>query len=66
MDENAYICGLTIAYGNQRWRRTATRKWQTLMFGSHGPSVGLSWKWRNVSSEKVPDNVKEVAEKPNK
>lgn len=60
----AKICGKTIAYGSQRWRVDESGNWSVLMFGSHGPNdppVGLSWKWRYISGERVPDDVKRLA-----
>ena len=60
----ATICGKTIAYGKQRYRIDSSDNWQVLMFGSHGPNdpiVGLSWKWRYIPIDRVPDEVKKAA-----
>jgi len=54
----------TIAYGKQRYRVDGSGNWQALMFGSHGPNdppVGLSYKWCRIPADKVPDEVKKLA-----
>lgn len=61
--EKASVCEKTIAYGRQRWRVSGGH-WQVLMFGSHGPNDpqrGLSWKWHDISKERVPHEVKRLA-----
>lgn len=58
------VCEITISHGNQRYRTDRNGRWQVLMFGSHGPNdppVGLSWKWHPIPEDKVPDEVKRLA-----
>ncbi len=62
--ENTRISEKTISHGNQRYRTDLKGSWQVLMYGSHGPNdppVGLSWKWRHIPAERVPDEVKKAA-----
>ncbi|MCK5450369.1 MAG: hypothetical protein KAI70_01240 [Candidatus Omnitrophica bacterium] len=59
------ITGKTISHGRQTYRTDMEGHWQVLMFGSHGPNdppVGLSWKWRHIPADKVPNEVKKMAE----
>ncbi len=63
--EDTRISEKTIAHGRQRYRTSMDGTWQVLMYGSHGPSdppVGLSWKWRHIPKDRVPDEVKRVAQ----
>ena len=60
----AKICGKTISYGKNRYRTDLKGNWQVEMYGSHGPDdppVGLSYKWHRIPVDKVPDEVKKLA-----
>ena len=63
MREATQVIGNTIAYGRQRYRVDKNGNWQALFYGSHGPNdppVGLSWKWRHIKKNQVPDEVKKA------
>jgi len=62
----ASVCEKTISFGKNRYRVDSNGNWMVLMYGSHGPNdppVGLSWKWRKIPSDRVPNEVKELAKK---
>lgn len=64
MKDKVIISEKTIAYGRQHYKVNTVGDWQVLMYGSHGPNdppVGLSWKWRSIPIDKVPDEVKKAA-----
>ena len=60
----ATITDYSIAWGQQRYKVNAEGDWQTLMFGSFiGDADGrLHWKWQPIPTDKVPAEVREVAD----
>jgi len=57
--KEAKICGVTIEYGPQRYRKDSEGNWSTLMWGTFGPSDnGIPrYAWQHIPTDRVPGEV---------